>query len=60
MVEICEKGDAAVLRSIVEGHLHGAEVVILPAADAPEHVVCKPPLLTVTCTASKKLPLVMT
>ena len=50
VVEVCEKRDAAVLRGVVKGHLHCAEVIILPAADAAQHVVCQPPLLAVPWT----------
>ncbi len=55
VVEVCEEGDAAVLRGVVEGHLHGAKVVVLPAADAPQHVVRQPPLRTVPCTRLSNL-----
>ena len=55
VVEVCEEGDAAVLGSVMKGDLHSAEVIVLPAADAPQHVVCQPPLPAVPCTAPPEL-----
>lgn len=52
LIEVCEERDTPMLSSVMEGDLHSTEAVIVPAADASQHVVRQPPLPAITCTTN--------